>query len=157
MPNYQPSTRQAVSDIGWGLRVDATTYPIVTGQNAVFNVIGGRVVVIDLIGIVTVQLQAAALLLHWDCDMDIGGDAAMSIDSADLTGDIVGTMYLMPAAAGGALTVPAGGAYLKLFPQIGWIIGPGALDLHASAGNTGGIKWSVFYYPLDEGAYIEAA
>ena len=151
------SLRRAIGQINYGIRVDATTYPVVTGQNAVFNIVGGRVMVIDLIGIVTVQLEAAALLLHWDADMDTGGDAALSIDSADLTGDVVGTMYLMPAAAGGALTVPAGGAYLKLFPQIGWIVGPGALDLHASAGNTGGIKWSLFYIPLDDEAYVEAA
>jgi hypothetical protein len=154
--NYNQSTRNRIADLVYGLRVDATTYPVVTGQNAVFN-IHGRVWLNDLIGVVTVELQAAALLLHWDADMDVGGDAALSIDSADLTGDVVGTQYLMPAAAGGALTVPAGGAYLRLFPQIGWVLSSGALDLHASAGNTGGIKWSAFYVPLETGAYIEAA
>ena len=157
MPSYNQSTRLRVVDIGYGLRCEATTNPIVTGQNAVFNIIGGRVLLVDLVGIVTADLQAAALLLHWDADMDIGGDAALSIDSADLTGDVVGTQYLMPAAAGGAMTVPAGGAYLKLFPQIGWVLNTGALDLHASASRTGGIKWTVWYYPLDDGAYIQAA
>jgi len=156
MPSYNLSTRSRIADINHGLRVDATTYPVVTGQNAVFTV-SGRCLVYDLIGVVTTELQAAALLLHWDCDMDVGGDAAMSIDSADLTGDVVGTQYLMPAAAGGALTVPAGGAYLRLFPALGWVVSSGALDLHASAGNTGGIKWSVYYIPLEDGAYIQAA
>jgi hypothetical protein len=157
MANYEWSTREAIGDIGRGLKVEATTYPIVTGQNAVFTIGGGRILLLDLVGLVTVQLEAAALLLHWDCDMDIGGDAALSIDSADLTGDVIGTQYLMPAAAGGALTVPAGGAYLRLFPALGWVISAGALDLHASAGNTGGIKWTAFYYPLDDGAYLQAA
>ena len=157
MPNYQPSTREVIRDIQIGLKVEATTYPVVTGQNAVFNVIGGRVLLHDILGVVTVQLEAAALLLHWDADMDVGGDAALSIDSADLTGDVVGTQYLMPAAAGGALTVPGGGAFLRLFPALGWVVSAGALDLHASAGNTGGIKWTLFYTPIDEGAYVEAA
>ena len=157
MPNYQPSTREVIRDIQIGLKVEATTYPVVTGQNAIFNVVGGRVLLHDILGVVTVQLEAAALLLHWDADMDVGGDAALSIDSADLTGDVVGTQYLMPAAAGGALTVPGGGAFLRLFPALGWVVSAGALDLHASAGNTGGIKWTLFYTPIDEGAYVEAA
>jgi len=151
------SLRRAIGQIYQGIKVEKTTYPVVTGQNAVFNVVGGRILLLDLMGLVTVQLQAAALLLHWDADMDIGGDAALSIDSADLTGDVVGTMYLMPAAAGGAMTVPAGGAYLRLFPALGWVIGAGALDLHASAGNTGGIKWTMWYIPLDDAAYVTAA
>lgn len=156
MPSYNLNTRGRIADINQGLRVDATTYPVVTGQNAVFNILVGRVHILDLIGIVTVQLEAAALLLHWDADMDVGGDAAMCIDSADLTGDVIGQMYALPAAAASALVVPVG-AYLRLFPAVGWIANTGALDLHASAGNTGGIKWSVFYVPLDDGAYIAAA
>ena len=100
------SLRRAITNINVGVKVEATTYPVVTGQNAVFNIVGGRVLLVDLLGVVTVQLEAAALLLHWDADMDVGGDAALSIDSADLTGDVVGTQYLLPAAAGGAMTVP---------------------------------------------------
>ena len=157
MANYNQSTRRRLGDINMGMKVEATTYPVVTGQNAVFNFVGGRVLLHDLLGVVTTQLEAAALLLHWDADMDVGGDAALSIDSADLTGDVVGTQYLMPAAAGGAMTVPAGGAFLRLFPALGWVVSAGALDLHASAGNTGGIKWTLFYTPIDDGAYVVAA
>jgi len=151
------SLRRALANINIGIRVEATTDPIVTGQNAVFNIVGGRILLHDLLGVVTTELEAAALLLHWDADMDVGGDAALSIDSADLTGDVVGTQYLLPAAAGGAVTVPAGGAFLRLFPALGWVVSAGALDLHASAGNTGAIKWTLFYTPLDDGAYVEAA
>lgn len=156
MPNYNQSTRERVRDIHIGLKVEATTYPVVTGSNAIFTVTGGRILIRDLLGIVTVQLEAAALLLHWDATPTIGGAAAMSIDSADLTGDIVGTQYLMPAAAGGALTVPAGGAFLRLFPALGWVMNAGTLNLHASAGNTGGILWTLFYLPIDDGAYAQA-
>jgi len=151
------SLRRALANINIGIRVEATTDPIVTGQNAVFNIVGGRILLHDLLGVVTTELEAAALLLHWDADMDVGGDAALSVDSADLTGDVVGTQYLLPAAAGGAVTVPAGGAFLRLFPALGWVVSAGALDLHASAGNTGAIKWTLFYTPLDDGAYVEAA
>jgi hypothetical protein len=156
MPNYNKSTRERIRDIHVGLLVEATTNPIVTGSNAVFTIAGGRILLVDLLGQVTTELQAAALLLHWDAAPTTGGAAALSIDSADLTGDTVGTEYLMPAAAGGAMTVPAGGAYLRLFPALGWVVTVGTLNLHASASRTGGIKWSLFYLPLDDGAYAAA-
>lgn len=155
MPYYNQSARERVADINYGLRVDTTTGPIVTGQNAIFNVTG-RVHVTDLIGIVTTTLEAAALTLHFDFDADVGGDAAMCVASADLTGTAAGTMLILPAAAASALAVPAGG-YMKLFPAVGWVLSSGAIDLHASAGNTGAIKWSVFYVPLEDGAHIDAA
>jgi hypothetical protein len=155
MPSYNLNTRQRIADLVYGIRVDNSPTSIVTGQNALFNV-SGRVWLIDLIGIVTTDIEAAATLLHFDFDADVGGDAAMCIDSADLTGDVAGTMYALPAAAASALAVPAGG-YLRLFPSVGWVLSSGAIDLHASASRTGVIKWSAFYVPLEDGAYIAAA
>jgi len=155
MPNFEPSTREMVSYIGYGLRCDASPASIVTGQNHIFRV-SGRIWMIDLIGIVTTVLQTAALTLHWDVDADVGGDVALNVTSADLTGSAVGLMLELPAAVGGNLTIPAAGAYLKLFPAIGWVISASYLDLHASADRTGVIKWSVFYYPLEDGASVSA-
>ena len=155
--NANLSLRRVITHLNLGLRVEATTYPVVTAQNAVFNVVGGRILLHDILGVVTTDLQAAALLLHWDADMDFGGDLALGVDSADLTGDLIGTQYLLSAAPAGALTVPAAGTFLRLFPALGYVVSAGALDLHASAGNTGGIKWSCFYTPIDDAAYVEAA
>jgi hypothetical protein len=155
MPNFEPSTREMVGYLGYGLRCDSSPTSIANGQNALFNV-SGRVWLVDLIGIVTTVIQTAATLLHFDFDADVGGDAAMCIDSADLTATAVGTMLALPAAAGSALAVPAGG-YLRLFPAVGWVLSSGAIDLHASAARSGVIKWSAFYFPLEDGAYISAA
>jgi len=33
----------------------------------------------------------------------------------------------------------------------------GTLDLDCAASNTGSVKWTVFYVPVDDGAYMEAA
>jgi hypothetical protein len=153
MPNYQWSTRQAVADINTGLRVDRNVAGITTGQNPIFTIIGGPVLVNMFIGVVTVQIQAAATALHLDVDAASGAanDFALSVDSADLTGDIVGTVYTCPATAAGALIVDAG---YNLHP--GWVLPPGTLDLHATATRTGTIVWSLFYVPLADGAYVEA-
>jgi hypothetical protein len=156
MPNYQWSTRQAIADLYYGLRVDNSPASILNGTNHLFHIGGGRVFVNDLLGVVTTVIQTAAITLNWSFDADFGGDLALGIASADFTGDLPGTMYVMPAAVGGALTVPAAGAFQRLYPAIGFVFSTGYLDLVASAARTGVIKWSVFYVPLDDGAYIEA-
>lgn len=154
---YLPdSTMNVVEAMTHGIRVDKHTHPIVTGQNAIFSVTG-KVLLVDLIGEVATTLEAAALTLHFDFDADLGagGDAAMSVASADLTGTAAGNLLAMPATAAGALTVTAQG-YLKLFPVIGWVLKDGDIDLHASAGNTGGITWSLWYIPLEDNARVVA-
>ena len=151
------SVRRAVTNIVQGIRVESTMNPIANGAQDIFNVVGGRVLLFDLMGVVTEVIQTAATTLAVDFDADFGGDAVMAVASADFTADAVGTMYLMPATAAGALTVPAGGAYLRLFPALGWVLSAGAITITASAARTGGIKWTAFYIPIDDGAYIEAA
>ena len=151
------SLRRAVTSIVQGIRVESTMNPILNGAQDIFHVVGGRVILFDMIGIVTEVIQTAATTLAVNFDADFGGDAVMSVASADFTADAVGTIYLMPATAAGALTVPAAGAYLRLFPALGWVMSEGAISITASAARTGGIKWTVFYIPIDDGAYIEAA
>jgi hypothetical protein len=151
------SLRRAIAELHNGIKVEYTLNPIANGAQDLFNVVGGRVLLLDLMGLVTTVIQTAATTIAINFDADFGGDAVMSIASADITADAVGTMYLMPAAAGGALTVPAAGAYLRLFPALGWVLSAGAISLTASAARTGGILWSAFYVPLDDAAYVEAA
>jgi len=151
------SERRAIQGIYQGVKVEYTLNPIANGAQDLFNVVGGRVLLLDLMGLVTAVIQTAATTIAINFDADFGGDAAMSVASADITADAVGTMYCMPAAAGGALTVPAAGAYLRLFPALGWVLSAGAISLTASAARSGGILWTAFYIPIDDGAYVEAA
>jgi hypothetical protein len=151
------SERRAIQGIYQGVKVEYDLNPIANGAQDLFNVVGGRVLLLDLMGLVTEVIQTAATTIAINFDADFGGDAAMSVASADITADAVGTMYCMPAAAGGALTVPAGGAYLRLFPALGWVLSAGAISLTASAARTGGILWTAFYIPIDDAAYVEPA
>ena len=155
--NQNLSLRRVITSLNWGVPVEYNMNPIPTGVTNVFNIVGGRVLLIDLQGIVTTQLQAGAFTLEWDFDADVGADVALTIASADVAGTVVGMMMLLPAAAGGQMAVSAAGAYLKLFPQIGWVLNTGSLALDSSAARTGGIKWTAYYIPLDDGAYLEAA
>lgn len=156
MPNFEPSTREMVGYLGWGLRCEKSPVDFTNVQTAVFNV-SGRVLLVDLIGIVTTVLGGGAFKLHFDFDADVGGDAALCIDYAgDLDATVVGTMLALPATAAEALAMPAGG-YLRAFPTVGWVLSSGAIDIHANAARTGVIKWTAFYYPLEDNAYIAAA
>jgi len=158
MPNSQlnndPSNAVSLTDIQTGIRVDRNVTGLVTGLNAIFEVIGGPVLVTFFYGIVTLGIQAAATVIHLDMDVAAGAgfDFDLSVNSADLTGDVIGTMYIPPATAAGAITVSAG---LNICPQ--WILPIGELMLHGPAANrTGTIVWSLYYVPLTEGAYVVA-
>jgi len=151
------SERLAIQGIYQGVKVEYTLNPIANGAQDIFDVVGGRVLLLDLMGLVTTVIQTAATTLAVNFLATFGGNAAMAVASADLTADAVGTMYLMPAAAGGALTVPAGGAYLRLFPALGWVLSAGSISITASAARTGGILWTAFYIPIDDAAYMAPA
>jgi len=157
MPNSQlnndPSNAVSLTDIQTGIRVDRNVTGITTGANAFFEIFGGPVLVTFFYGIVTTAIQAAATTLHFDMDVTAGAgfDFDLSVASADLTGDIAGTMYIPPATTAGAMTVSAG---LNICPS--WILPIGELLLHASATRTGCIVWSLYYVPLTEGAYVVA-
>lgn len=156
MPNYAPSTRQAVADINRGLRVDRDAALVTAASVPIFTIAGGRIYLLDLIGEVTVQIAATATLIHIDTAPTVAAATALCIDSGDIQGHVIGQKYSLPAAAGSVLTISTGGAVLKANPV--WVIPIGTLNLHASASPaTGKIKWSLWYVPFDEGAYVEAA
>ena len=153
MLNYDPANAVSLTNVNTGIRVDREVAGIPDLQ-AIFEVFGGPVLVTGLYGVVTVALQAAATTILMYMDVTAGAPALdfdLSVASADFTGDAIGTIYMMPATTAGAITVSAG---LNICPS--YILPIGELMLDSSALRTGTIKWSMFYYPLTEGAYVEA-
>jgi hypothetical protein len=153
MKNYDPTNAVNITDINTGIRVDRNVAGITTGTNAIFEVFGGPVLVNLFYGIVTVAIQAAATTLHLEYDVTAGAglDFDLCIASADLTGSAIGTVLIPPATTAAALVLNAD---INICPQ--WILPIGELLLHASATRTGTVVWSMFYYPLTEGAYVTA-
>jgi hypothetical protein len=154
MANYNQSTRQRVADINSGLRVTASGVGILAAGVDMFNVVGGRVAVLGMIGIVTTQIQAAATTLRPRA-VCTAGTTNLSAVSADVTGAAVGAALALPAAAADALQYSATGAVL--LHATDWVLQEGEINLLGSADRTGAIEWTVLYVPIDEGAYIEAA
>ena len=157
MPSYNLSTRQRVADINLGLRVDRATATLPqTTAAAIFNVLVGRVAITQIVGEVTTVIQTQANNTKLTANPTTG--TSVDICAAlDITADEVGCLYGITGLNTDALIGVNAGA----LPQVGGkgavIVNVGTIDLDCAASNTGSVKWSIFYVPVDEGAYIEAA
>lgn len=128
-----------------------------TTASALFTVATGRVIVTSIIGEVTtvIQTQADATKLTFD-PTDAGATQDLCA-TLDITADAVGTMYSITGTPATALQdalnfVPSS----KMLAQP-VILKPGSILLDCAASNTGSVKWTLTYWPLDTGATVAAA
>ena len=126
-----------------------------TTQSAIFTVSGGRVVVTALIGEVTTVCSATATTLKVTANPTTGSDVDIATATAE-TSQEVGSLVSLPLTLAGALNVQNAGAG-QVPASVGFVIPIGTIDLVTSATNTGALKWTLFYYPLDNGASVTAA
>ncbi len=145
---------KAVRKLLKGVQVnrDAATLPQATA-GALFNVVGGRVTITQILGEVTtaIENQANATKL---VAIPTGGSASDLCDTLDIGNDGVGTMYSITGAVGTAMQDDAGVVPDQTTPLI---VKPGTISLDCAASNTGEVKWSIIYVPVDDGAYVEEA
>lgn len=139
-----------------GAKVDRATAVLpATTQSAIFTVAGGRVLVTSLVGEVTVIMGATVTTLKITANPTVGTDVDLTTATA-VTSKEVGSLISLPPISGGALTVNSAGGTNQL-PNSAYLIPVGTIDLVTSATDTGSIKWSITYLPLDDGASITAA
>lgn len=125
-----------------------------TTAAAIFNIKGGRVLMTQIVGEVTVVIQTQANNTKLTANPTTGTSvdicAALSI-----TADEVGCLYGITGLNTDAMIGINAGA---LPAQTRAVVLPiGTLDLDCAASNTGSVKWTLFYIPIDDGAYVEAA
>jgi len=154
---YNQSEVTALGDIAGGLKVERAAAMVTAASVEIFTVIGGRIVLRELVGEVVVEMAAEACAIHIDAECAVGGATAMCVDGLlDLTGQAVGVKILLPATAAVLMVISTGTSALSVTPR--WIIPAGTINLHGStAPSAGTIKWTLQYVPLDNGAYVEAA
>lgn len=142
--------------LGNGKRVirPAADLPAAAAAN-IFTIVGGTVMVTQILGIVTTVIQniPCNLKLTGTPDTGTARDICANLNiQAYAEGDVLGitginTDAMIPAASAGNIegqTVPV-------------ILKAGTIDQETSAAPTGQIQWIVFYIPIDDGAYIVAA
>ena len=121
---------------------------------AIFNVDGGRVLVMRMFGTVTTVIASSAtknLKVTLNPDSGTSGDVAANLD---IESDEVGTTYVVEGDGTALVGVNAGSGWSAVANP--FVVNAGTIDIETSASHTGAIKWDVFYIPVDAGARLNA-
>lgn len=147
---------QLTGPLHLGIQVEraAASLPAAATLTPLFTISGGRVL-FTILGEVTTVIQTQANATKLVHNPTVGADQDLCT-TLDITADILGTLYTLPAAFASALI---GSGMAAPFPGMGTpiIAKPGTIDLHCAATNTGAVRWTLFYLPLDLGAAVVAA
>jgi hypothetical protein len=73
----------------------------------------------------------------------------------DMTAKEAGTLLTITGTVGDAMVAGSSGGVAGQAKPV--IVAIGAIEAAVGATHTGSIKWSLWYVPLDDGAYVEAA
>ena len=152
--HYNKSTRQRVADINLGIRVDRATATLPqTTAAAIFNVLVGRVAMTAILGEVTTVLGAVGNM-SIEANPATGTTAALCAVVAAGAFEAGTLLSIDGTKATAMLGVNAGGTAMQSKPVV---LPVGTLDLRLSLSSTGSVKWSLWYVPIDEGAYVTVA
>jgi hypothetical protein len=134
--------------------IKASTLPA-SGTTAIFNVLGGNVLITSLIGVITTVVQAQATTLKLNVSNTAStGNTDISNATADLNAAAVGKLISLAAAGLGANTLLLDNYAVQ---NNEFVLGAGAIRVVLGATSTGAWKWYLNYIPLDPGAYVVAA
>lgn len=139
----------------FGVRVDRDAAALPQGTaGALFTVTGGKVAILGLIGEVTTIVQTQANNTKITANPTVGTSvdicAVLDITAAEVGGQLSITGTFATALVGKT----AGAAVMCATPVV---VNEGTVDLDCNASNTGAVKWSMFYMPLEDGARVTAA
>lgn len=138
-----------------GARVDRPTATLPQSTaHALFNIVGGRVLMTAIVGEVTTAIQNQACNTKLTANPTTG--TSVDICSVlSIANDELGCLYGITGTFATAMVGTNAGA--TVVPTVPVVLPVGTLDLDCAASNTGSVKWSLFYVPLDAGAYVTAA
>lgn len=122
------------------------------GDLGLFTVVG-NVEVVRIVGEVTtvIETQANATLLK--VNPTTGADVDLCA-ALDITADAVGTLYNITGTLADAMVATTSGAVIDQVTPI--VVADGIIELECAAENTGSVKWTLHYVPLDANSYVTA-
>jgi hypothetical protein len=150
MPYYNKSTRDVAAAVGLGLRVDRAAQALVNGNYDIFDIYG-MVLMTLLVGECTVATGGAntATLTFTPTT----GTAALLAVATDLNGWVQGDICHVDGLIGSNI-LPAAHASKSSAAFYSTILnGNGVINLATTAA-AGTFAWSIWYVPLEAGAYI---
>ena len=142
--------------IGNGRLVARATVTLAGATTDIFNVTGGRILLTNIVGSITVIVGGAANV-YLQADPTVATSATAPLcASLDINGYDVGDLLGITGIPTDAMVPPvAGGAIVA--PTMKMIIQTGAIEFVCDAAPGGAVLWTVWYKPLDDGASVVAA
>lgn len=142
----------------WGRVVERATAALPqTTASALFTVSTGRVIVTSIIGEVTTVIQTQANDTKLQFNPTAAGATQDLCAVLDVSADAVGTMYSITGTPGTAMKDALNFVSSDKMLAQPLVLKPGAVELSCAASNTGSVKWTLTYWPLDTGASVVAA
>lgn len=144
-----------VRDIALGRKIDRATAALPqTTAGTLFTVTGGRIALTSIIGEVTTVIQTQANATKLQSVPTVGTTVDLCA-TLDITADEVGCLYGITGLFSDAMVGSNAGA--SVLPRNPIVIAVGAIKLSCAASNTGSVKWSITYVPIDNAATVVAA
>ena len=141
--------------------VSKTLTTIANGNNNLF-VVTGTVKIVELVGIVSTQIEGKSCLINYNMDpTSPAGDTAFATDGTalEINADAVGTLYTWDGVVANDLTATTNGVAIGMANDTGLVVPAGSLELAAvvATSATGAITFHCRYVPLSSGATVTAA
>lgn len=146
-----------VFNTGELLCIEKVDGAVTGGDDNLFAISGGPIMVEEFVGVVTTGIGATAFKgAIQEAVTTPSGDVHLSTE-VTMTSDAAGTTYTYTAAAPGVLTPTTAGALANV-PAFKWLCPIGTIQFSSSAANsTGVIKWYMAYKPLSPNSVVEAS
>lgn len=138
-----------------GIKVDRATATLPqTTAAAIFTITGGRIILTSIVGEVTTIIQTQANNTKLTSNPTTGTSVDMCA-VLDISADEVGCLYGITGVPATAMVGTNAGLTPHMYNF--QVLPIGAIDLDCAASNTGSVKWTLTYVPLDDGASVAAA
>jgi len=144
---------KALRQLILGKKVERAAATHIAATTPYFNVLTGRVLVTGLIGTVTVASGANAC--SWVANPTTGTATQVMCAALDINPALVGDSLTIDGQVASAMTYGAA-AGLPMMAVKGIVCNIGTIDFIAAAAD-GATSWTLFYIPIDDGAYVTAA
>ena len=141
-----------------GFRVDRATASLPQStDDALFSVTGGRILLTAIVGEVTTVIETQANNTKLKFNPDATGADQDLCAVLNITADPVGELYTIDGTVGNAMRSDLLIGLNSLQGAGGLILSEGDIELDCAASNTGSVKWTVWYIPMDDGAAVASA
>ena len=117
-----------------------------------FNIVGGRVLLTGLVGLITTASGANAC--QWVANPTVGTATQVLCAALDINPALVGDSLVITGIVANAMTYGGAGGLGAIAAPVLLLVG--TLDFIAAAAD-GATSWTLTYVPWDDGAYMTVA